>query len=620
MKMNKKFYDESKNYYKVLGLSSEATQDEIRDAYRKLASADAEQVKNLNKLKENLKVVEETLKCAKTQEEIKVSEEAKSEILDNIDEIEVYLSEIKEAFVISTSYKDEYDKDRSKYLEKESKRTEDSVKGRTRKIYDARNKAIKTAEKANEMGININEDYYAILGVDSTATADELFDANKIALSKDDADIDKITEAYRVLIDPKKKKAYDNAREAKISYERYLQSKKDAILVERIEEGSIRPHLLSKKAKNIIGGTGVAVLAVVIIVGAFSLTKHFLKNSKNDSKGQTTIENNNDSVDNEILGNIANIESLINIGNLAQMFQNVSNGVVDFDNYYAFPLETIVTEKAEQLQTSLNNAGLVNIKTGLPYEKEELKNIIQYMNGLYIPKSEQDIYDMYTAYIDFVCTLACSEDLCYQINYAGGEKSFKEHIEERAKNPMFIDFVEAANLNDSYGIEYAKWLQDKFYTMLYTTDPKTYNALYNEVWQSFADIIVGNGATFTLDGETYKVTEDALLTKGNTGVASLVTLYLSNLQQPNKQVAINKKFYVKQQYLSANESEQDTYITIDQMINYINPYCEIENASDKVTKPYNGQTWGERLQSNMKAIAYEQFMQTQEENYSILFK
>lgn len=678
MKKNKNFYTVSKDYYAILGVSSRASIDEIKRAFEEKTYVDPEILEHYNNAKKTLHQQEQLLNKEK-------DDNAKKEMLHAIEESRQFISQIEEedlkkdpevieAFTVLTNYRKEYDKAREKYLKKENKRADEKVRKHARKIYVLRKKLNKAEQKATRKGVKTTEDLDARLGVDSTASTQDIFVANKEALSVVGVDIEKVSEAYKVLSDKDKNKLYHTVVGYKKQYDTYKSSSEDAKLVKRIEEG-YKPHFFSKEARIVLSAASVTVLAAAIIAGALGIAKLFGKNDKNSLKNQQTIEssigsnesenvitieptiptydytiNSVSTINNEYLGEehsinantisqgasslLSGTSSLLdnsgtitsstgsstnsneseNVNNLhtttpstgSNTDSNGSENIDNLDTTTPSVNDDVVTRKAEQLLTSLNNAHMVNVETGLPYEVDELKNMIRYMNGLYVPEDEQDIYYMYTSYINLCLSVWNTEINLLQVNYAGGEISFKSAIEEAAKNPIYINFVEAVNLNDSYGIEYAKWLQDHYYTMLYTTDPELYNKYYNEVWQSFAEITKGNGTTFTLDGITYTVTEEGLLQKGNTGVASLIMLWLFNLQQPNIKAPVQEKFYVNQQFISALEGDQNNYATTDEMIFFINPNCDISMGIDNASQPDDGQTWSDRVQSNMKGTAYEQ--------------
>lgn len=479
-------------------------------------------------------------------------------------------------------------------------------------------------------GFDVNQDYYGILGISRDANASEidqayaelkqdLLDRAKNALSKSaqeqiQAECDELDEAYDVLSDEDLRAKYDKAT-TQITVYRGSRIVDEEDAEEIAEEARINWKKIALTA---------AIIAIII---ATLGTGYFIGKNSNKNKGDKVVGTTQSS--DIVGGNEDPTQETTQENNNNQENNNINNETPTTVFYGDINDSQLVHERAQVLTSELNNAGIINIGTGIPYSVEEIENIILYMNGAYVPTSEQDVYDMYTEFLNFVTGPLNLETFIYQVNYQAGETSFADIINQNAQNPKTFDLATAATYGNGVGGYYVQWLQDKYFELLYTTNEEDYNRIYSEVWQSYADIMKGNGYTFYVDKSAVTITEQELLQKGNIGVANQITFWLLNFE-PFRNTKTQEQYDVVNKYISANPDEQHDTVSIDEMFEYINAVCDI-NALDNIDEAtisqldqidyavddngnslhtmingVPGQTWGVRLQYNTKAIAQEQ--------------
>lgn len=476
-----------------------------------------------------------------------------------------------------------------------------------------------------------NEDYYRYLKLTSDASYEDIGSAYAelktkalsiyaSTLDKDKKEtiekfINKLDEAYLVLSDPETREAYDKSR-------RQVAIKKNELIKVNGEEILDDDDELIEEAKfnwKKLGlATAAGVLIVSLIAGAYGLGKH--NSNKNNSpviSTQASIsaggDENKDTKENDSTSSTNSTE------NTQSTESNENNNTRKSKFYGDISDLTEVNKRASSLATELENAGVINITTGMPYSADEIVNLILYVNGSYVPENEQDVYDMYTEWLNFITGPLNTEAFIYQVNYQAGESSFKDIIDQNAQNPKTFDIARTFTFGQGNGYEYVEWLQQQYFAILNTTNEQEYNRIYNEVWQSFADIMKGNGYKFYIDKSEAVITEQELLQKGNIGIANQVSYWLFNFE-PYRNTHTQESYSVVNKYISADSNDNVDTVSIDEMFEYINAVCDQEafvngvdyavddegNSLNTMVDGVPGDTWGIRVQSNTKAIALEQ--------------
>lgn len=285
------------------------------------------------------------------------------------------------------------------------------------------------------------------------------------------------------------------------------------------------------------------------------------------------------------------------------------SGTVTVQNYGDIKDAALVQERATKLLDEINKAGMTNLTTGLPYTLEEIQTLILYVNGEYVPDTEEEATDLYTEFLNFICAPINIDHTLIQVAYLGGEESFKGTVEGYIQDQHRPDIVSAFIYGETYAAPYLQWLQNKFYDMRYTTDRDEATRIFNEVFQSFADIMKGDG--FVLDGVTY--TEGNILGLDKVAVSNMYIFWGLN-SEVFRTTATKDYFEVTNHLISAEPEMQKDTASFDELGAWINGACDDEliavddQGLPLVTSQGEGRTLGELTQINTIYRAKENYL------------
>ena len=180
--------------------------------------------------------------------------------------------------------------------------------------------------------------------------------------------------------------------------------------------------------------------------------------------------------------------------------------------------ETLVRARAQELADQLNAAGIVCPRTGLPYEVDQLVQLIQFVNGVYIPDTQEEIDILYFDALDLSTAQMNTQYYMDHINYAMGMDDVLGRINSE-NNVTHVTFSEAFvgyNGNGAYPL--IQWIEQKRIQAYSTTDRAEKDRIMYEVFQVLADLMKGNGCTITIydgkeakEGIEYTFTADQVL-------------------------------------------------------------------------------------------------------------
>ncbi len=281
----------------------------------------------------------------------------------------------------------------------------------------------------------------------------------------------------------------------------------------------------------------------------------------------------------------------------------------EIKNYGDIKDESLVNERATILVDEMNAAKMFNMTTGLPYTVEEIQTLILYVNGEYVPATEEEASDLYTEYLNFICAAINIDDTLIQSAYLGGEESFKSTVEGFIANPHKPDIVTAFTYGDSYAAPYLYWLQNKYYEMRYTTDREQATKIFNEVFQSYADVMKGDG--FVLDGVTYH--ERNIVGLDKIAVSNLY-IYFGLNAEAFRTTNTQDNYNVTNHLISANPEEQKDTVSYDEIGAWLNGACDVslialdDNGLPLITSGEEGKSLGELSQINTIYSAKENYM------------
>lgn len=415
------------------------------------------------------------------------------------------------------------------------------------------------------------ESIYDLLGVSQDATAEEIGKAydkkvdelkdkrnnGEIETSEFITKLGELGDAVAILVDADRRKAYDKGHPVNSTgaTEGTKEEKSNSIL------------------KKIALGTCIVALAVSIVgCSVWGLGKLAKKNDNQQNQNPiSTIETTTGTTDGETQDQDPN-ETEDQDQNQTQD-QNqapvVPSDVPEMVNYGDAKDDALLTERATKLLDELNASNVYNIGTNAPYTIDELKTIIQYMNGAYKPQNEDEAYTLINEYLNFVIASSDTDQIIYAIQYQGGEDSFKDTVQSYSNNFKPINIVDNMLFGNSSTYPYLKWFESQYYAMICTTDREECARIYDSMVQSLADMVYGDG--FTLDGKVYKEQDFLGLDRVNSGNILQLLVYS---MEPFRTTLTKDTFTVHNKFLSANPDENTATVEYDQIMPYFNMDCE----------------------------------------------
>ena len=453
---------------------------------------------------------------------------------------------------------------------------------------------------------------YDILGVSSNATKDQIISAfaqAKVALnlkrSRGEIEtaeyasmLDELKDAYATLVNDEEREKYDEALGGSKRRKKTAKKKEEpksnepeepAFEDEEEEEEEVLDETgatvgSNKKGKGILKkvatGAVVGVLGVSLLVGGIKLAQEIKKNASTSYAGGnpiTVVDDQDHSQDN-VPGQNQGQDQDQNQG------QNQNQGTNDQDNalenssnrpalvnYGDASNDAVVTEKATALLQELNAAGLFNMGTNAPYTLDEVKTLIQYMNGAYIPENEAEAYTLVNEFLNFALAPLNSEHVLFAVQYQGGEDSLKDTLQGYINNFHRVDIVDNMLLGDSTAYDYLKWFENQYYAMLCTTDRQECNRIYESLIQSLADMVYGDG--FTLNGKVYDKNAFLGLDRVNSGNVLQMLVYM---MEPFRTNLTKDDYIVTNKLLSGNPEEQQVTVHYLDVTEHFNAMCEDE--------------------------------------------
>ena len=347
-----------------------------------------------------------------------------------------------------------------------------------------------------------NKNYYQILGVSETATTSEILEAlnSSLAALKDELDngnisrdtyeerYEDLNEAADILSDATARAEYDEARNRMTTGNTRRQR------VTEVEEGSRQAN----KGRGCLIGVACTVLAAAILTcaigaGVYLFDKFGKKSNDSDLDTKPGIE---------------------------QTIKEEKTGVKNFGDPTN---EKDIQERVESVKGQLKELGVVNPQTGLAYTDDELTAIIQYMNGAYKPEKEADAYTMVDEYLNFVAGIISAPKTLNMIQYQANSDVVTENmVKQDINNSKPFDFTTLL-MGDSYCHEVIAYFNGLYSELLSTTDRNEYKAIHNELYQSLAELMYGDG--LLINGKLYTIMDFEGLGNQNDAVVFGAIMY-----------------------------------------------------------------------------------------------
>ena len=225
---------------------------------------------------------------------------------------------------------------------------------------------------------------------------------------------------------------------------------------------------------------------------------------------------------------------------------------VDYKDYASYmgdlTDEKAVETRAEEILESFTQNGIVHTETNTPYTVDEIITILHYMNGGILPEGVS-VEAANTAYLNMIADMFNTKIVLYNaaymvgaqiidfdgngnildfegnivdINHIGfdektgltiidpqyahlysehGLGTSEQHYQRAVDNYEPIDVTDF-QFGDSTAYPYLEWFSARYNELMTTTDKNVKVAIFNELTQSLADIVYGNGYQMkTADGE-----------------------------------------------------------------------------------------------------------------------
>lgn len=362
---------------------------------------------------------------------------------------------------------------------------------------------------ANKVKYDVNKNYYQILGINDNATTAEVMKAfsdkvdalrkqlseKKITQQAYDYSYSALTEAAEVLSDASTRKAYDKDRAKNNTRTKVVQT----------EEGTKE----AKKGRSILAGIGISLLALWILTTAV-LSGHLIY----DAIKRAQLEGDDTRPGYEIM-----------IDEDEEDKNKEEDKVQDpkVKNFGDPTKEADINAVVNSIDAQLKDLNIVNLQTGNPYSKEEIKAIVQFVNGAYKPSKEADAYTMVDEYLNFVANIISSPKTLNMIQYqANSDVVTEDIVKADIKECKPFDFTSLL-MGDSGCHEVISYFNGLYGQMLSTTDRVEYKAIHNELYQSLAQLMYGDG--LVINGKTYTMREFEGIGNLNDGLVFNLLMY-----------------------------------------------------------------------------------------------
>lgn len=544
---NRVKFDPKVDYYKIIHENVDITDQEIQKAYNDYVKAYAETKRKNQELLDQAIASKDSDLLSKAVLAMQAS---------NSD-----FEEIDKAFEVLIYSREEYDKKRAKYLKDATK-----------------NNPVVVDEYED---FDVTKDYYDFLKIDSNAKLNDILAAysnlsatiiedDVMSQEEKDAQMDELTEALRVLSNDELRALYDEARA------KFLRNNKITRHVVRVVDEEEAEEEKTNKAKFILGLLTTAALIAILYFGGKALVDG-ISNKFNENKKPVIEQDDPNYTDDK--------DVIVDEEPKDEEDNTVDNTVDVKVNYYGdINDDKLVTERATTIVNQFNNNGIINIATGGSYTVQEVKDVILYMNGAYVPKTEAEALTMTDTYLNFVCALGSSEHIIYQVNYLGGEESFKPALDDMNASYQPLCIVDNMLFGDSTAYPYLKWLENNYNKMVTTTDRAECNRIFEETTQSIVEITCGNG--YELNGVLYTKSDFTGLDKINAG--NVLQLYVFNYQVFRTHLAKDEYSFNNTLLGLDNETNLATYNYDDVMVFY-NALCDSEGLKQTIKVDDSGE-------------------------------
>lgn len=267
--------------------------------------------------------------------------------------------------------------------------------------------------------------------------------------------------------------------------------------------------------------------------------------------------------------------------------------------------DKLVTERATKLVEQLNGAEIINLSTGTNYTVDEIKTLILFMNGAYVPENDAQALGMVDEYLNFCCMDSALTVM--MANYNGGEDSFKSEVERLQGCTPKISIVDNMLFGNCKGYGYLKWFENKYQEAIYTTDRDKIQRIYREL--SFSLLYLKEGKGYTIDGVTYTMNDFSGL--GNINAGNILQYYaymfqplntvMSDVKETDPNTGVEYTYFTDKnthesyyrffnEDLSLDRDNEDEYASYEEgdLLSYYNAMCDEETLLSNIAYDDSG--------------------------------
>ena len=460
-----------------------------------------------------------------------------------------------------------------------------------------------------------------------------------------------LDDIYVTLIDPEKRAKYDKELEelekaaqttqdsidSKDNVFNIVDANSDSSLVEKQTGAEVSDSVIyvnaydveedalsaTRRRNNWLLG-GVALL----VAGALTLTslvyfRHKNNDDKNNNLGPNTyvsddVNNTSKPTDSTTTDDSNNDSENITDSNEESKEDTTAPIVNPIVNFGDATDEKVVEEKAKEITNYLVKMDIRNGYTQQPYTVEEVKEIILYMNGAFIPENEAQAYSIVDKQLSLTAALLSTPVAIDMVNYmANSDVITEEMVKEDINNYPTTNLVDMFLLGDSYCYPYLNWLNSKYNKLITTTDREEFKKIHGEIAMSLAEVCYGDG--YKIDNNCYKLNDFASLVDINDGnmLTMLVNMFaIFNVRDVQHTFTVNNRV--------AGEST----VTLEQILSNFDSVCDLEETALEISD--EGYIVGEvnnyhqRLQINSINAALQNYMlgnlNAYEDSYNLSLK
>ena len=382
----------------------------------------------------------------------------------------------------------------------------------------------------------------------------------------------------------------------------------------------------SKKGKTVLKVLGVIALCGLIIWGVKSCTDNHWLERNGSTEPTTAVEQNVDTKDGYNTNTSSSTDTTAASEDETESSETADDETKEEetkeeetreDAFEARDMGSVedpalVSQHAAELLENLNAINVLSVSDA-PYTQEYIQNLILFAYGKYVPSNMAEVDQMYLDLIHILQSPLYNEGgYGFHIAYANGVEELKAEAEntQAGNNILLVDAFLGYGTEDSATYQFAKWLEGKRVAIYSTTDRDQISAIYNEVGQAMAEIMKGNGFTFTVTvnnvERTYTVTSEMLANKPVAAEVAIgqFLLIMQNrrdqfIPETGETITERSTWEVTNMY---NPGTVDV-VTFDEENAWVNPDCQEKWLIDDAMAPYHGYTLDQISQMTIEGMA-----------------